>query len=608
MIETDMFSSFRNSRLTPLLIAALVLGISAFYLSTPAFAASTCDGTDTAILSCSDDENGVWAMLLLTMNIMAAGVGILAVGGIVYGSILWTTAEDKQDQITKAKTVITNVVIGLIAFALMWATLQFIVPGGVFNRTFGFSKVKNATNKLPGIDDSSNNTHDQNDNNAKALIRIGAYNAKSVDESAASQLIRFKLGWAKINDAADIIVMAEFSTIQHSYIQSNFSHWTAYYPANSRGDRGKAILYRNDKYTASNGSSVALPLISTSGQNTTTYEPTLTLTRKKDDAKISIMAVHLAAINGNIPRWETNQKNQQPIIGKWLKGGGNSKRVAVGDFNWYKGSHSENLTGIDMKNKGEGYIRFMIPKAQDFGSFFKVIDTAGISDHDQVVTEVETNGNGKNADSNGPSSSDTPAPSDIKVRNFRDASSSSGGDVLKKATLYRSASLAGITDKSADNLAELLGSHATIIDLRTARQVAEASDHPIKGVSDINIPIEGITDTTPMVTDSGQRSQLAKALKFAANTNGPVLIHCAAGKDRTGWTVAMIMYVSGANNAQVMKEYLKSNEDIPGGVKAEWLNNGLQALHRNYDTVPKYLKAAGLSDADLAKLKNKFGA
>lgn len=97
-----------------------------------------CGGVETAIIKCDADnsgdleDNGVWGLLIIVLNVLTAGVGILAVGGIVYGAILYTTAEDKADQVKKATDIITNVVIGLVFYALMWAGLNFIVPGGVF--------------------------------------------------------------------------------------------------------------------------------------------------------------------------------------------------------------------------------------------------------------------------------------------------------------------------------------------------------------------------------------------------------------------------------------------------------------------------------------------
>ena len=98
-----------------------------------------CAGVDTAIIKCDPDAsgetktNGVWQLLLMVVNILTAGVGVIAVAGIVYGAVLYTTAEDKADQVKQATNIITNVVIGLVLFALMWAGLNFIVPGGVFS-------------------------------------------------------------------------------------------------------------------------------------------------------------------------------------------------------------------------------------------------------------------------------------------------------------------------------------------------------------------------------------------------------------------------------------------------------------------------------------------
>lgn len=89
---------------------------------------------DTSIITpdCSNGDNPIWGLLLLVVNIMTAGIGIVAVGGIIYGAILWTTAEDKNAQIVKAKEVIFNVVLGLVGYALLYAFIQFLIPGGVF--------------------------------------------------------------------------------------------------------------------------------------------------------------------------------------------------------------------------------------------------------------------------------------------------------------------------------------------------------------------------------------------------------------------------------------------------------------------------------------------
>lgn len=108
-------------------------------VAAPSAYAAECGGVQTAIISCKDVNNdkaetsAVWKILLLALQIMTAGVGILAVGGIVYGSVLYTTAGDKSEQTKKAITIITNVVIGIVAYGLMYTLLNFLIPGGIFD-------------------------------------------------------------------------------------------------------------------------------------------------------------------------------------------------------------------------------------------------------------------------------------------------------------------------------------------------------------------------------------------------------------------------------------------------------------------------------------------
>lgn len=118
------------------LMAGLTTGIG-MMAATPAFA--DCGGAKTSIINCDQkagaknaEDTGVWGLLLLVLNIMTAGVGILAVGGIVYGAILYTTSSQNADQTKQAKDIIRNVIIGIIAYASMYLLLNFLVPGGIF--------------------------------------------------------------------------------------------------------------------------------------------------------------------------------------------------------------------------------------------------------------------------------------------------------------------------------------------------------------------------------------------------------------------------------------------------------------------------------------------
>lgn len=70
-------------------------------------------------------------ILNMILVVVTTGVGIAAVGSIVFAGILYITARDNAGQVSKAKTMIMNTVIGIIAYILMWAFLEWIIPGGV---------------------------------------------------------------------------------------------------------------------------------------------------------------------------------------------------------------------------------------------------------------------------------------------------------------------------------------------------------------------------------------------------------------------------------------------------------------------------------------------
>ena len=90
---------------------------------------SICDNAD------STDENngGVMMIVKWVLTIMTGLVGIAAVGGVVWAGIMYTSAGGKADQVKKAKQIIIDVVIGLIAYGLMFIALNWIIPGGVFS-------------------------------------------------------------------------------------------------------------------------------------------------------------------------------------------------------------------------------------------------------------------------------------------------------------------------------------------------------------------------------------------------------------------------------------------------------------------------------------------
>lgn len=89
---------------------------------------SICDNADTQ----DPNKGGILLILKWVLTIMTGLVGVAAVGGVIWAGVLYTSAGEKADQVKKAKEVIINVVIGLVAYGVMFIALNWIIPGGIF--------------------------------------------------------------------------------------------------------------------------------------------------------------------------------------------------------------------------------------------------------------------------------------------------------------------------------------------------------------------------------------------------------------------------------------------------------------------------------------------
>lgn len=118
-------------------IITFILGISVFATPFSANAASVSEtfGVDTAILnSCSDAETsqgdgaGIRCILNLVIDIMTAGIGVLAVLGITIVGVQYLTAGDNEEKVRKSKRRIFEIIIGLVVYVLIYALLKWVIP------------------------------------------------------------------------------------------------------------------------------------------------------------------------------------------------------------------------------------------------------------------------------------------------------------------------------------------------------------------------------------------------------------------------------------------------------------------------------------------------
>jgi len=75
----------------------------------------------------------IFAYLNMVIKFLSGAVGLVIVLMIVIGGIQYITSAGDPGRVKEAKTRITNAITGLVLFVLMFALLNFLIPGGIIN-------------------------------------------------------------------------------------------------------------------------------------------------------------------------------------------------------------------------------------------------------------------------------------------------------------------------------------------------------------------------------------------------------------------------------------------------------------------------------------------
>ena len=79
------------------------------------------------------DGCGIYTIINFVIDILTWGIGIAAIIGVMISGILYLTAKGNEEQLTKSKRRIYEIAIGVAIYAVLYAGLNFLLPGGKLN-------------------------------------------------------------------------------------------------------------------------------------------------------------------------------------------------------------------------------------------------------------------------------------------------------------------------------------------------------------------------------------------------------------------------------------------------------------------------------------------
>ena len=207
--------------------------------------------------------------------------------------------------------------------------------------------------------------------------------------------------------------------------------------------------------------------------------------------------------------------------------------------------------------------------------------------------------------------------------NFRDLGGQPAGDGrrVRHGRLYRSEAIPTLAPQEAARLAAL--GIRVVCDLRSKAERSRAAGHwPGSGatVLPMDVVADFRADAHPLAAlrdDPGETGAVALmtgtyealpaacaphlALLFDRLVQGdtPLLIHCTAGKDRTGFVVAMLLHALGVPEDAIMTDYLRSGE-CPSPAVVAGTRRFMEAVLGNVVQESALIALAGVRPAYLA--------
>jgi protein-tyrosine phosphatase len=257
--------------------------------------------------------------------------------------------------------------------------------------------------------------------------------------------------------------------------------------------------------------------------------------------------------------------------------------------------------------------------------------------------------------------------------NFRDVAEQTG---IRPGRFYRSSELSRLDDDGREAMRRL--GITDVADLRSLREVERRGSGLVPdGVEVHLLPFHELSNQSPkgaeapheyaferMMTEkpddedatiaagrfmteeyrrfptlAGAHLAVRQVISMLADER-PVITHCFAGKDRTGFTVAVVLEAAGVPRDAILADFLRSNEAVPQlrdrilesirnragenttdeiitfaearlteevlGVREDYLSASRQTIDEKYGSLPNYLDALGMTDDQVSRLRTSL--
>ena len=227
--------------------------------------------------------------------------------------------------------------------------------------------------------------------------------------------------------------------------------------------------------------------------------------------------------------------------------------------------------------------------------------------------------------------------------NFRDLGGypTTNGRALRWGVLFRSDGLHHLSPADVRRIRDDLRV-GDVIDLRSTSELEEDGRGPLadEPVRFHHVPLfdgavrDRAAETADIATLADRyfllaefaREPIARCITLLAEAPGPVVYHCAAGKDRTGVISAVLLSLLGVRDDVIVADYAASRENLDAIIERLLASKGykdmlaalppdtmhaepetmitlLARVREKYGSMREYVRAAGVDEATVTRLE-----